>query len=219
MSRRNPGGTFRNNNMPTTISQRTIIARWVDAEALALKIRGFTFQRIADQITDVGRGMQRPATPLPPALAFPPNYSITAVACYKALKRALQREPQLSKHRLLQLIGQRTEQLYLACQAAIERGDPKAILVALRVLELQANVNCLNSNNRSNPPVRAAERRDEYELPTQPIISGFQAAFEVLYESGAVDRPSLESKALAFVSEGAQDADPKQGEYRDSKMR
>jgi hypothetical protein len=76
---------------------------------LSLKLLGFTFQRIATQVTEVGQGRQRPVTQFPPGLIIPPNYGINAVACFRVLNRALEREPQLLVHRLRQLVNHRSE--------------------------------------------------------------------------------------------------------------
>jgi hypothetical protein len=84
MPHRNTDGTFRNNNKATRVSPRSLRARWVETEALALKSLGFPFSRIAAQLTEVGRGRQRPVSPLPPGVSFPPDYSISSVACYRA---------------------------------------------------------------------------------------------------------------------------------------
>jgi hypothetical protein len=189
MSKRNSDGTFRNNNKATRISNRSMLAGWVEREALALKLLGFPFSRIAIQITDVGRGLQRPLIRFPDGLEFPTNYSISGVACFKAINRVLEREPQLLSRRLRQVINLRSEQLYLACQAAIQRGDPKAILVALRTLELLASINGLKSNLAPDLPIPATEPNVEEELPAQAIVSMFAAAVEVLYDCGAVPRP------------------------------
>jgi hypothetical protein len=197
MSKRNSDGTFRNNNKATRISQRSMLAGWVEREALALKLLGFPFSRIAIQITDVGRGLQRPLIRFPEGLEFPPDYSISGVACFKAFNRVLEREPQLLSHRYRQVINLRSEQLYLAGQAAIQRGDPKAILVALRTLELLASINGLKSNRVTNLPIPATEPHVEEELPAQAILSLFDAAINTLYNCGAVPRPiAPDSKRL-----------------------
>jgi hypothetical protein len=135
MPRRNSDGTFRNNNQATRVSQRSLLARWVEAEALSLKLLGFTFSRSAAHLIDVGRGMQRPITPLPPGLGFPSNYSITPVACYKAVIEHSNGNPNFLVPRIRQLLYQRSEQLLLQLQPAIQRGDTKAILAAIRALE------------------------------------------------------------------------------------
>jgi hypothetical protein len=162
MPHRNTDGTFRNNNKATRISPRSLRARWVETEALALKLLGFPFSRIAAQLTEVGRGRQRPLTPLPPGVSFPPDYSISSVACYRAVERALEREPRLRARELRQLLLHRSDQLLLACQPAIQRGETKSILAGIRALELQASLSGLKSDKITDlrfPPRRSASCR------------------------------------------------------------
>jgi hypothetical protein len=187
MPHRNTDGTFRNNNKTTRISPRSLRARWVETEALALKSLGFTFSRIATQITEIGRGMQRPLTPLPPGVSFPPDYSISSVACYSAVERALKREPRLRAHELRRLLLHRGDQLFLASQPAIQRGELKGILVGIRAVELQASLSGLKSDKITDPPAPAGKKR---ELPAPgTILSMFECAVNILYDSGAMPRP------------------------------
>lgn len=188
MKRRNFDGTFRNNNKPKKVSTRWIMARWFEAEVLALKLLGFTLARIAMQITEVGQGRQRPITPLPPGASFAPNFSISVTACYRALKRAFQREPQIGADRLRQLVNQRIEQLFLACQPLAQRGEVRTMLVMVRLLELQASI---NNVKLSHSPAVVEEKRQEDSPPASlAIINLFEGAIEILHDCGAVPRPS-----------------------------
>ena len=141
MARRNYDGTFRNNNKPTKVSDSIQIARWVDTEVLRLKQLGLSYPAIAKRITEVGRGEQRAMTPRPNGIDFPPNYKISVTACRKAFRRALEREPTEAADKLRCLYTQRAEEMILALQPGIQKGDPRAIRAAVCVLEFQAKIN------------------------------------------------------------------------------
>jgi hypothetical protein len=51
MPKRNSDGRFRNHNKPTVVSANSLRAQRVEAEATRLKLRGFSYEAIADQIT------------------------------------------------------------------------------------------------------------------------------------------------------------------------
>jgi hypothetical protein len=93
MKSRNPDGRFRNHNQPAVLADHTLRARWLEGEVLRLRRLAFSFEDIAQQVTEVGRGQRAPLTPLPEDLSFPPNYSITPMGCHRALSRALKRHP------------------------------------------------------------------------------------------------------------------------------
>jgi hypothetical protein len=93
MPTRNSDGRFRNHNKPTVVSADTLRAQWVEMEAMRPKRNGFSYEAIAEQITQVGRGQKVPVTPLPEGIHFPPDYKITAMGCHKAVQRALRRAP------------------------------------------------------------------------------------------------------------------------------
>ena len=95
MSARNPDGRFRNNNKPLALSPEMVRSRWLEREVLRLKRLGFSYEAIAQQVTEVGRGQKVPLAPLPDDVAFPSDYKITAMGCHKALSRALKRAPAL----------------------------------------------------------------------------------------------------------------------------
>jgi hypothetical protein len=62
-------------------------AQWVESEALRLKRNGFSYEAIAEQITQVGRGQKAPVTPLPEGVDFPPDYRITATSANSLTSR------------------------------------------------------------------------------------------------------------------------------------
>ena len=69
MSTRNPDGRFRNHNNPLVLSAEMLRSRWLEGEVLRLKRLGFSYEAIAQQITEVGRGQKAPLTPLPDSSA------------------------------------------------------------------------------------------------------------------------------------------------------
>jgi hypothetical protein len=112
MSPRNPDGRFRNLNQPTVLSSETLRAQWVEIEAMRLKRDGLSYEAVAQYITQVGRGLQPPVTPLLEAIRFPPDYTITAMACHKAVRRALRRAPALEAAEMRRMDTARCEDMY-----------------------------------------------------------------------------------------------------------
>jgi hypothetical protein len=55
MSARNSDGRFRNHNKPAVLSADMLRAQWVESEAMRLKRNGFSYEAIAEQITQVDR--------------------------------------------------------------------------------------------------------------------------------------------------------------------
>ena len=104
MSARNPDGRFRNHNKPIVLSPDMLRSRWVEGEVLRLKRLGFSYEAIAPQITEVGRGQRAPLTPLPEDVTFPPDYTITAMGCHAALKRAQRRAPKSEADEMRRLL-------------------------------------------------------------------------------------------------------------------
>ena len=51
MPTRNSDGRFRNHNKPTVVSADTLRAQWVEMEAMRLKRNAFSYEAIAEQIT------------------------------------------------------------------------------------------------------------------------------------------------------------------------
>ena len=109
MSLRNSDGRFRNNNKPTVVSASMVRAERVETESVRLKREGFTFEEIADLITQVGRGQKVPVTSLPDGITFPPQYQITPMGCHKAMRRALRRAPNLEANEMRQFDTDRCE--------------------------------------------------------------------------------------------------------------
>src|SRR5260370_41082847 len=99
--KRHSDGKFRGSHQPSEVSTRTIRARWVESEALKLKMLGVTtFHGIAQQITKIGRGEAQSVVAFPPGIDFPRGYSISAVACWRPREKALARGPRLLGHEI-----------------------------------------------------------------------------------------------------------------------
>ena len=90
---RNSDGTIRTSNKPARLTNRTIIARWVESETLHLKRLGMGYQAIADHIVGVVQGAQKAFVPVPRNVEFPENYQISVQAVHRALRRAIVRLP------------------------------------------------------------------------------------------------------------------------------
>src|SRR5260370_29684782 len=90
---RNSDGTMRRASRPKVLTNRSIIARWVEAETLHLKRLGMGYQAIAEHIMGVAQGRQRPMVPVPQDAPFPEGYRISMQAVHRAFRRAIVRLP------------------------------------------------------------------------------------------------------------------------------
>ncbi len=141
MQTRSPDGRYRG-KQPSEITDRSLRARWVKEEAQALRNRGVEYQAIAQHITQVGRGEESPVVLLPIELEdFPEEYSISAVACWKACngrrKRQTMTSRQFDRQRLeLHRLGK----LYVELEPKIKMDDPHALQAALKIQERQAKI-------------------------------------------------------------------------------
>src|ERR1700687_5174016 len=90
---RNSDGTIRRTNQPKLLTNRSSIARWVEAETLHLKRLGMSYQVIADHIVGVARGQQQAMVPIPEHAPFPEEYNISAQAVHQAFRRGIARLP------------------------------------------------------------------------------------------------------------------------------
>lgn len=121
---------------------------------LRLKAIGLSFERIAEQLTRVGRGAAKPLTPMPAGLEFPPDYVISRQACHKAFSKAIAREPALALEELRKLDTARCEEMYAGLQPAIRKGMPKAVEAGVRVLGHKARLNGYAAPQRHEPSGR-----------------------------------------------------------------
>jgi hypothetical protein len=65
---------MRRANRPKVLTNRSIIARWVETETLHLKRLGMGFQAVADHIVEVAHGRQKAMVPVPQEVQFPEHY-------------------------------------------------------------------------------------------------------------------------------------------------
>src|ERR1700675_1474779 len=90
---RNSDGTIRRANQPKQLTNRSIIARWVEAETLHLKRLGMGYQSIADHIVEVAQGRRKAMAPVPQDAEFSDGYQISLQAVPRAFRRAIVRLP------------------------------------------------------------------------------------------------------------------------------
>jgi hypothetical protein len=140
---RHPDGTQRRKHRPTRLTDGYLIARWLEREVLRQKKLGVGYAAIADLITRAARGEQGTGVvlPAPDVVVLPPNYSITAMSCCRACRRALQREPAQQVDEYRRLDTARLEDWLLNLAARIRAGDSQAINSALGLLKHKAELN------------------------------------------------------------------------------
>jgi hypothetical protein len=138
---RNSDGTMRRANKPKGLTNRSIIARWVEAETLHLKRLGMGYQAIADHIVEVAQGRQKAMAPVPQDAQFSEGYQISMQAVHRAFRRAIVRLPNAEAAELRKLDSERLEEMFLSLQAGIRKGDPRSIEVGVKVLVHKAEMN------------------------------------------------------------------------------
>jgi hypothetical protein len=138
---RSSDGTMRRANTPKVLTNRSIIARWVEDETLHLKRLGMSFQAIADHIVEVAHGRQKAMVAVPQDAQFPERYEISMQAVHRAFKRAIDRLPNAEAAELRKLDSERLEEMFLSLQPGIRQGDPRSVQAAVRVLAQNAEIN------------------------------------------------------------------------------
>jgi len=123
------------------LTNRSIIARWVEGETLHLKRLGMSFQAIADHIVEVAHGRQKAMVAVPQDAQFPERYEISMQAVHRAFKRAIDRLPNAEAAELRKLDSERLEEMFLSLQPGIRQGDPRSVQAAVRVLAQNAEIN------------------------------------------------------------------------------
>jgi hypothetical protein len=182
MSARNSDGRFRNHNKPAVLSADMLRAQWVESEAMRLKRNGFSYEAIAEQITQVGRWQKVPVTPLPEGVDFPPDYRITAMGCYKATRRALRRAPTQEANEMRRFDTDRCEDMYLFLTPGIRQGDPESVKAAVNVLAHKAAINGYKS---AEIEVRAAPGPSwSSVMPKEQSVAQFKDAMTLLIQAG-----------------------------------
>jgi hypothetical protein len=138
---RNSDGTIRRNNQPRLLTNRSVIARWVEAETLHLKRLGMSFQVIADHIVGVIRGKQQAMVPIPEHAPFAEDYSVSGQAVHRAFQRGIARLPNTEAEAYRKLDTERCEDMFLSLQPGIRKGDPRSVEVGVKVLVHKAEIN------------------------------------------------------------------------------
>jgi|SRR5271163_257518 hypothetical protein len=141
MNPRQPDGTFRGPKQPAKLSDAYIRARWIEAEALALKKAWVSYEGIATHIARVARGQDKPVKPLPEGLVFGPNYSISKQAVQKTVTKALARETSTDVQEFRQIAIAQSEENMKYLQPAIRKGDTQAISTSTKVMGFMAKLN------------------------------------------------------------------------------
>jgi hypothetical protein len=150
MQARQPDGRFRG-NLPIEITERSRRARWVKAEAQYLRDHRWRFVDIAGHITGVGRRTRTALTPIPDDLAFPIDYQISSVACWKACNQGREPRRPLSEFQS-KLEFLRLEELFRMALIRAREGDVRAARTAVRILEKEARLFRLDFDRRRKPP-------------------------------------------------------------------
>jgi hypothetical protein len=124
------------------ITPGNLRARWLERECLRLKKLGVSYLTIADMITRAAAG-ERNGVQLPDREdnVLPAGYRVSHVACYKAVKRALYREPNQQANELRRIDVQRINGWLLNMAGRLQAGEPDAIRAALQALKQLADLN------------------------------------------------------------------------------
>jgi hypothetical protein len=131
---------MRRADRPKLLTNRSIIARWVEAETLHLKRLGMGYQAIADHIVEVAHGRRKAMVPVPQGVQFPQDYQISMQASHRAFRRAIVRLPNAEAAELRKLDSERLEEMFFSLQAGIRQGDPRSIQAGVRVLVHKAEM-------------------------------------------------------------------------------
>jgi len=173
---RNPDGTIRSIASAPILTNRYLIARWVEEETYAQRILGVDLESIAKSIVRAVRGELNPAVPLPKRdgvpVPFPADYHIHPQAVSKAFRRALKRIPRKVIEELRTVDFVRSEKLWLSLQGSLLKSDVKAVFAGVSVLEHMGKVNGyfapkelkVNGKIETPPPKPEEEPRDSREF-------------------------------------------------------
>jgi hypothetical protein len=128
-------------NQAKRLTNRSIIARWVETETLRLKRLGMGYKAIAEHLVRVAQMHQKAMAPIPAGAHFPKDYSISMQAVHRAFRRAIVRLPNAQAVELRTLDTERCEDMFLSLQPGIRKGDPRSVEVGVKVLAHKAEIN------------------------------------------------------------------------------
>lgn len=143
-----------------------IRARWIEGEAFRLLRLGFSYRQIADIITALGAGDLQPevaGTQVPADVTFPEGYSISYVAVYKLVKRALEAYPTLQIRQYRKLWMARLEEMWALLYPAMRKGSPRAIEVGIKVAQRAAKLTGLDM------PAKAEVTEEDPGIPLEAL--------------------------------------------------
>jgi hypothetical protein len=147
----NPDATRRNTNKASRLTDRFLIARWLERECLRQKKLGISYATIADLINQSVAG--KPGTgvvlPDPDIMTLAPGYTTTAMTCCRAVRRGLNREPAQAAEEYRNLDTARLEDWLLAMAGAVRKGDALAIRTSLELLKHKADLNGYGPSKKS----------------------------------------------------------------------
>jgi hypothetical protein len=177
MTKRQPDGKWRSRRQAVVISAAVLRARWIEAEALHLKVMGLSFQAIAEHLTRVGHSQTQPLTKISEGVTFPPDYKISRQACFKAVQKTLGRETALRVEQLRKIDNARSEELFLNLQPDVRKGKVPAIVAAVKVLDHAARINNLAAAPRSHELI---SEKSGPRLKPGMVLDTFSKAFRLM---------------------------------------
>jgi hypothetical protein len=159
------------------IEQTNLRARWVETEALRLKLVGLSSAAAAELIMRAGRlyalrretwtkediSFLRQVTPPARGTKFPKDFRISKQGVHKAAMRALLRVPKLKTEDYVRLECERMESIVLRLQQKINAGDARAAEAAILAMKHRAKL--LGIYDRRQ---RRGDRTKGTPTPTEP---------------------------------------------------
>jgi hypothetical protein len=112
-------------------------ARWVEAEVVACRRRGETFEDAAQHLMRVARKTEQPRVALD-GVEFPALYRISVQGCWAAYHRALDRVPVSEVKMVRKELDAGDEILWAASQPGIEPSDAIVTVNNISTLDLAA---------------------------------------------------------------------------------
>jgi hypothetical protein len=214
---RNSDGTIRRADQPKRLTNRSLLARWVEAEALHLKRLGMGYQAIADHIVGVALGRQKAVVPITEGARFPEGYRISMQAVHRAFRRAIVRLPNAEAAELRKLDSERLDEMLLSLQPGIRQGDPRSIEVGVKVLVHKAELNGYKAPARVEMTgTQLSVLVDEQSAEAQMMVDLNRLSVEELREYRRLEAKArgipeiIEIEAVKEVEVDVDDIEPQQ---------